>query len=250
MIDVKKILRSGTNNYWINVNVDKKKLLDLLEMITTTFPKQNDELVDGCFTSEDLNLIQEMKLPMPSEIKNHDNDDLFDQVCFLIRKYGGEKGYAIKENKDEDMKKCDQYMNILRVYKGLVKPKEENIGGRYKQDRRNAYKIGAGGKYGDLIIHMPGLLTTGILRAFKNGKLVYEQAVDDDTLELLTKRYNAKKIYSELSKKVFNELNQLSKLPNHRSSKKFGILERKTSNRIIAKLLEKDKIMGAKTYED
>ena len=42
------------------------------------------------------------------------------------------------------------------------------------------------------------------------------------TLDLLTKRFNSKKKYSDLSKMVFNELNKLSEIPIHRSSKKYS----------------------------
>jgi len=38
----------------------------------------------------------------------------------------------------------------------------------------------------------------------------------------LTKRFNSKKKYSDLSKMVFNQLNQLSEIPIHRSSKKYS----------------------------
>ena len=43
-----------------------------------------------------------------------------------------------------------------------------------------------------------------------------------DTLDLFTKRFNSKKKYSDLSKQVFNEINNLSELPIHRTSKKFS----------------------------
>ena len=46
--------------------------------------------------------------------------------------------------------------------------------------------------------------------------------VDFDTIDLLTKRFNSKKKYSDLSKMVFNELNKLSEIPIHRSSKKYS----------------------------
>lgn len=49
--------------------------------------------------------------------------------------------------------------------------------------------------------------------------------VDGDTIDLLTKRFNGSKNYSELSKEVFNELNQLSEIPKHRSSMKFSYVD-------------------------
>ena len=40
-------------------------------------------------------------------------------------------------------------------------------------------------------------------------------------LILLTKRFNSKKKYSDLSRMIFDELNTLSKIPIHRTSKKY-----------------------------
>ena len=51
-----------------------------------------------------------------------------------------------------------------------------------------------------------------------------DKLVDFDTIDLLTKRFNSKKKYSDLSKMVFSELNKLSEIPVHRSSKKFSKL--------------------------
>ena len=57
--------------------------------------------------------------------------------------------------------------------------------------------------------------------AKQNGKTVYDKQVDFDTLDLLTKKFNSKKKYSPLSKMVFNELNNMSEIPIHRTSKKY-----------------------------
>jgi len=44
---------------------------------------------------------------------------------------------------------------------------------------------------------------------------------DFDTIDLLTKRFNSKKKYSDLYKMIFNELNALSEIPIHRTSNKY-----------------------------
>ena len=59
------------------------------------------------------------------------------------------------------------------------------------------------------------------LVAKKDGNKVLDKKVDFDTIDLLTKRYNSKKKYSDLSKMVFNQLNKLSEIPIHRSSMKY-----------------------------
>ena len=60
------------------------------------------------------------------------------------------------------------------------------------------------------------------LIATKNNEKVFDKKVDFDTIDLLTKRFNSKKKYSDLSKMVFNELNKLSEIPIHRSSQKYS----------------------------
>ena len=67
---------------------------------------------------------------------------------------------------------------------------------------------------------MPKLYRQLKLIAYKNKKKVYDKQVDFDTIDLLTKRFNSKKKYSPLSKMVFDELNRISDIPVHRTSKK------------------------------
>ena len=71
------------------------------------------------------------------------------------------------------------------------------------------------------MIDVPKLMEQLKLVAYKDGNKVYDRRVDFDTLDLLTKRFNSKKKYSDLSKFVFNELNELSDIPIHRTSKKY-----------------------------
>ena len=55
--------------------------------------------------------------------------------------------------------------------------------------------------------------------ATKDKRKVMDKKVDFDTIDLLTKRFNSKKKYSNVAKMVFDELNQLSEIPIHKSSK-------------------------------
>ena len=72
------------------------------------------------------------------------------------------------------------------------------------------------------MIDIPKLMGQLHLVAKKDNTKVIDKRVDFDTLDLLTKRFNSKKKYSDLSKMVFNELNKLSEIPIHRSSKKYS----------------------------
>ena len=95
---------------------------------------------------------------------------------------------------------------------------------RYNQPKRNAYKISQKGQYGGLVIDLPKLQGQLKVIAHKNGQKVYDKQADFDTLDLLTKRFNSKKNYSELARSVFSDLNRLSKIPIHRTSKKYSKL--------------------------
>ena len=93
--------------------------------------------------------------------------------------------------------------------------------GIYTQKKRNTYKISLNGQYGGLVIDLPKLYGHLKVIAHKNGQKVYDKQADFDTIDLLTKWFNSKKKYSDLSKIIFNELNQLSEIPIHRTSNKF-----------------------------
>ena len=90
---------------------------------------------------------------------------------------------------------------------------------KYKQPKRNAYKI-KDGNYGDLVIDLPKLINEIKLNVFRGGKLVYQSDVDKSLLNLLTKRFNPKTKYSMNAVRIFNDLNVLSNMPKHRSSGK------------------------------
>ena len=93
--------------------------------------------------------------------------------------------------------------------------------GILSQRKINAYKIGQGGSYGNLTIDLPKLMGQLKLVAHKNGSKIYDKVVDFDTIDLLTKRFNSRKNYSNLSKRVFEDLNSLSEIPIHKTSKKY-----------------------------
>ena len=164
--------------------------------------------------------------------KKLDWDDYNKNLAELMKKTGGIKGNLSKNKKMRD-KNIDE-INILthdiktmQKYKkriGLIPEGLQTLTGKgiYTQPKRNAYKISSGGQYGNLIIDVPKLMGQLYLVAKKDGNKVLDKKVDFDTLDLLTKRFNSKKKYSDLSKMIFNELNKLSEIPIHRSSKKYS----------------------------
>ena len=126
----------------------------------------------------------------------------------------------IAKQESEALKRYRKEANVARS--GIGKSGEGLK--RYNQPKRNAYKISQKGQYGGLVIDLPKLQGQLKVIAHKNGQKVYDKQADLDTLDLLTKRFNSKKNYSELARSVFSDLNRLSKIPIHRTSKKYSKL--------------------------
>ena len=179
---------------------------------------------------------------LPSEImKNQgDLDKLIDKVENKIKRAGryinehstkkGDMLQKLKPIEKTTYKRNTQQLPFFKDYLKRLKDIQRSsdyIGEgirTYKQPKRNAYKISLDGRYGNLIIDVPKLMGQLRLIATKNNEKVLDKKVDFDTIDLLTKRFNSKKNYSDLSKIVFNELNKLSEIPIHRSSQKYSKL--------------------------
>ena len=143
------------------------------------------------------------------------------------KKLGGKKGSLskTKKNKESNKEQIDELTNEIKSvqkYRQRISVIPEGLktlgSGIYTQKKRNAYKISQNGQYGGLIIDLPKLYGHLKVIAHKNGQKVYDKQADFDTIDLLTKRFNSKKKYSDLSKMIFNELNQISEIPIHRTS--------------------------------
>lgn len=167
-------------------------------------------------------------------------------VTEIIKKYGFDptlqnipsenelKKINIQYNRQTEFQKCNnkepckkrikstkRLFEISKIRKLGITQKASGI---YTQPKRNAYKISQRGQYGGLVIDLPKLYGHLNVVAHKNGQKVYDKQADFDTLDLLTKRFNSKKKYSELARSVFNDLNRLSEIPIHRTSKKYSKL--------------------------
>ena len=75
---------------------------------------------------------------------------------------------------------------------------------RYKQSKRNAYKI-TNNQYGGLLIDVPALMNRMKLNAYRGGKLVYQAEADRSLFNLLTKKFNPKIKYSINAVRIFND---------------------------------------------
>ena len=191
--------------------------------------------IDTGFDKDEIQKLMKYGLYTPSDVLKAsidgslDIDEYDNNLGKQLNKLGAKKGNLSKgqwktKNKDKideltkDIKLIQKYRNRIKI----IPEGKKTIGTGHTQPKRNAYKISSGGKYGNLIIDVPKLMGQLHLVARKDSNKVLDKKVDFDTIDLLTKRFNSKKKYSNLSKMVFNELNKLSEIPIHRSSKKYS----------------------------
>ena len=197
-------------------------------------PKLRSNL-DGGFTPDEMQTLMEYNLYAPSDVlagvkdKKLDWDNFNGQITKLLKQIGREKGGLSKgvKAREKNAEKINELANDIKTIQkyqkriGLIPEGLQTIGsgGRYKQPKRNAYKIKDGG-YGGLVIDLPKLFNDMKLNVFRGGKLVYQSDVDRSLVNLLTKRFNPKTKYSMNAVKIFNDLNTLANMPKHRSSGK------------------------------
>ena len=191
--------------------------------------------IDTGFDKDEIQKLIKYGLYTPSDVLKAsidgslDIDECDNNLGKQLNKLGAKKGNLSKgqwktKNKDKideltkDIKLIQKYRNRIKI----IPEGKKTIGTGHTQPKRNAYKISSGGKYGNLIIDVPKLMGQLHLVARKDSNKVLDKKVDFDTIDLLTKRFNSKKKYSNLSKMIFNEMNKLSEIPIHRSSKKYS----------------------------
>ena len=201
-------------------------------MMETTKHQSN---LDVGFTPDELQTLMAYKLYTPSDVfkavkdKKLDWDDYDDKIGKLLKEIGREKGGLSKgvKAREKNAEKINQLTNEIKTiqkYQKRISVIPEGLktigkGVKYKQPKRNAYKIKDGG-YGGLIIDLPKLFNEMKLNVFRGGKLVYQSDADKSLVNLLTKRFNPKTKYSMNAVRIFNDLNTLSNMPKHRSSGK------------------------------
>ena len=205
------------------------------EMMSESPSRYKSDLDKG-FNHDEIETLMYYNIPAPSDllkvVKKGDVDfDEFNRTLGkTIQDLGRQKGTLSRSKKKRDSNKeqIDEFthqIKTLQKYRNriaIIPEGLETIGsGIYTQKKRNAYKIDQNGQYGGLIIDLPKLYGYLKVIAHKNGQKVYEKQGDFDTLDLLTKRFNGKKKYSNLSKIIFDELNQISGIPIHQTSSKF-----------------------------
>ena len=183
--------------------------------------------IDNAFNRNDRIVLKNNKLLPPKDLTQVNLNKLNEErekAVDIAKAIGRNKRFAsteVRQSYDKELDTLRRYRKSIDDIKNSWQYRTQKGSGIYTQKKRNAYKIDQNGQYGGLIIDLPKLYGHLKVIAHKNGQKVYEKQGDFDTLDLLTKRFNGKKKYSDLSKIIFDELNQISGIPIHQTSSKF-----------------------------
>ena len=183
-------------------DISNEKIQNILEkIIPENFDANTKELTR--LTRENKKLSDEYAKKTTTKERKTVIDDLIGKI--------NEK-YGIIKNEQEELKKIRANLNSSQKF---------IVGEGLKQQKRHSYKLTNDGKYGNLTIDLNQLTGFNKLIVTKGSEIIINQNVDDDLIELITKRYNSKKTYSKESEDLFRDLTELSGLPMHKTSSKF-----------------------------
>ena len=96
--------------------------------------------------------------------------------------------YDVIKNEQEELKKIRANLNSSQKF---------IVGEGLKQLKRHSYKLTNDGKYGNLTIDLNQCTGFNKLIVTKGSEIIINQNVDDDFIELITKRYNSNKTFKE-----------------------------------------------------
>ena len=237
----------------VESNRDVLTLQRELPQIETPFEEESGVTqanVENRFDKDDKIIFKNFSLPKPSELMGMSDGNLatIKQASLahakeVSKKISGKKRHITSLEKKEvtvpqkdrddlesftrEKKSLSTYANaiddVLNLRKHYMKPKKGSGIRKYKQPKRNAYKI-SDSSFGNLSVDVPRLKNEMKLNVFRGGKLIYHADADKSLVDLLTKRFNPKRSYSLNAVKIFNDLNLLANLPRHPSSGKSKLL--------------------------
>lgn len=218
---------SGVNK-WLR---DLPEEYEPLEMITEKDEDQDEEKDDdedddedeekeSVFTNSEKDILRKYEFD-PDLKEMPTKEDIKSKISHLNGKRRN-KNTIISAVAKKEQDALSKYLNYM---KGFKKGKNQTGKGirTYRQPKRQAYKIN-NGQYGGLLINVPRLINEMVVEAVKDGEKVYEDMADKSLVDLLTKRFDPKKRYSSRAIQIFNNLNMLSNIPKHRSSRKSKLI--------------------------
>ena len=176
--------------------IEPNKLLNLEKEQLNTL--QNNTVEERNAFSRDIGTFKRIKTPTSTEVVRYEEN---------------EKKRAV----------LNKYLATIKDAVASSKYKKGSGIRKYKQPKRNAYKI-SNSSYGNLSVDVPKLKNEMKLNVFRGGKLIYQANADKSLVDLLTKRFNPRSKYSLKAVKIFNDLNLLANLPRHPSSGKSKLL--------------------------
>ena len=212
-----------------SINIDFKK----------KFNKEEKEILlsyDLPSAENLINLSEESLIKIKDDISNINTNEIGRKKTKITKKLHS-KAKDDPKYKELEREKItlDKYKNFVEslltnvdiLTKGSGAPLRAERGGiykrKYKQPKRNAYKI-QNSHFGGLLVDYPKLMNNMLLDVYKNDKLVYQDKADRSLIDLLTKRYNPKTKYSIDAVRIFNDLNLLANMAKHKSSKKSNMI--------------------------
>ena len=150
----------------------------------------------------------------------------FSRFIFVQGDKVDEEVKQLEKQRDSERPIFDNYLTTITMVQAIPKYTKKKGSGirKYKQPKRNAYKISDASSFGNLSVDVPKLKNEMKLNVFRGGKIVYHADADKSLVDLLTKRFNPKRSYSLNAVKIFNDLNLLANLPKHPSSGKSKLL--------------------------
>ena len=175
---------------------------------------------------------EKIGFPKPStylKMGVEDRKKVDQSVNKAIKQWVGKSSAKDEEKKElaiYQRKNLNKYKEVLYTSMKGQKHMEEKQGKglrKYKQPKRNAYKI-QNSHFGGLLVDYPKLMNNMLLDVYKNDKLVHQDKADRSLIDLLTKRYNPKTKYSIDAVRIFNDLNLLTNMAKHKSSKKSNMI--------------------------
>ena len=198
-------------------------------------PKEKPLIVEpnNLFEKDELKFIEDAGLIEPNDLLKLDQAKLnfleknvrakrnaiSDEIgAFKRKKDPKQSDYTKNESNEKVQKILNRYLKTIANVSNVSLYVKKGSGIRkYKQPKRNAYKI-SGSAYGNLSVDVPKLKNEMKLNVFRGGKLIYHADADKSLVDLLTKRFNPRRSYSLNAVKIFNDLNLLANLPKHPSS--------------------------------
>ena len=211
-------------------------------------PQEESKIIDidlkKKFNKEEKEILLSYDLPSAEDLINLSAEDLLKikkEISNInINEIGRKKTKITKKLQSKAKAKVDpKYIELEREkitldkYKEFIESLLTNVDilskgsgihkRKYKQPKRNAYKI-QNSHYGGLLVDYPKLTNNMLLDVYKDNKLVYQDKADRSLIDLLTKRYNPKTKYSIDAVRIFNDLNLLTNMAKHKSSKKSNMI--------------------------